>query len=87
MKEEQTMSSRIVTHGPYKGHPIRTARKAFVCNTFLGLQDGIRTFCKTNVAIGGQYVEGDSAPYIAGGFGHEKLCFRCAHITTEDNDQ
>jgi hypothetical protein len=77
------MMARLVMTGPYKGHPIRKAKKAFVCLTFLGVNDaGKRIHCRRQINVGDHYVEGDSNLDVAGGFGHDKLCFFCARVET-----
>lgn len=57
-----------VESGPWSGYQVRRARKVFKCDDRCGYWLG-----------GGQlYLQGEVDPYRAGGFGHDRICLKCA---------
>ncbi len=57
-----------VESGPWSGHVVRRARKLFKCDDR----------CGHWIAGGELYLQGDTNPYEAGGFAHDRLCLKCA---------
>lgn len=61
---------------------IRKARKQHRCVTASlaerGTRPDVSAVCKRVIKPGEQYVEGDTNPYKAGGFGHDRICMPCA---------
>jgi hypothetical protein len=73
------MMGAIAEAGPYKGNAIRRARKEYSCDEATGWGDTYRR-CKAPINPGDQYVEGDTDPYRAGGFGRDRICLKCAML-------
>lgn len=66
----------LAARGPYQGHPIRKARQEWPCENYP------RSSPLRHVIIAGErYVEGDVDPDYAGGFGHYRICLKCAELT------
>lgn len=56
---------------------IRRARKEHRCANRHAALVGNAPGCTLTIKPGEQYVEGDVDPYLAGGFGHDRICLPC----------
>ena len=58
----------------------RTARKLHKCANSSKSTRGVEwaAHCNLTICPGEQYEEGDRAPDIAGGFGHDRFCMSCS---------
>lgn len=57
---------------------VRRARKRWKCCNAHAASAGNAPDCRRYIEAGEQYVEGDIDPYLAGGFGRDKLCLGCS---------
>lgn len=62
----------------FDGRKVRRARKAGRCVSYRAAEAGNAPECLRLIKVGDQYVEGEIDPYLAGGFGHERVCLACA---------
>lgn len=62
---------------------VRTARKEWRCVNHHAMIVGNAPGCRGDIHPGERYTEGDCDPYLAGGFGFDKLCIGCEPIPRE----
>ncbi len=63
---------------------IRTARKAGRCANYSAWKAGNAPTCHGIINRDDRYEQGDPDPYLAGGFGHDRICAGCSEaVKTE----
>jgi hypothetical protein len=63
---------------------IRTARKAGNCANIGAARAGNAPDCKQRINPGDKYEQGDPDPYLAGGFGHDRICSGCSKALRDE---
>jgi hypothetical protein len=63
---------------------VRTARKTWRCANAHACVCGnpAAANCRITITPGERYTEGDVDPYLAGGFGFDKLCVACEPVVS-----